>query len=209
MGIDRPHDDADDADDADRKQQPDIPSGESPGREPRFETRSRGDYSDALRGALQSEDRDSWLPATKRPEWQEALTRGEVDKVGPGIVDERASTFSPEERRIADLLAGEGAAVVAVHDGYGKEGRKPDALVEGTPTEFKSLNPGASNTTVKGRLNDAKGQARDAVIDARDSGLSREEAEHGMERFLGSKYGHRIDAIRIVGDDYDIDWKRE
>jgi hypothetical protein len=206
MGIDRPHGDADDSD---RKQQPDIHPGESPGMERRSETGSRGDYSDALRSALLGGDRDTRLPATKRPEWQEPLARGEVDKAGPGIVDERASTFSPQERRIADLLAGEGAAVVAVHDGYGKEGRKPDALVDDTPTEFKSLDPGASNTTVKGRLNDAKGQARDAVIDARDSGLSREEAEHGMERFLGSKYGHRIDAIRIVGDDYDIDWKRE
>jgi hypothetical protein len=206
MGIDRPHGAADDAD---RKQQPDIRPGDSPGIEPRFETRYRGAYFDALRGALRGEDRDTRLPATKRPEWQEPMARGEVDRVGQGIVDQRASTFSPEERRIADLLAGEGAAVVAIHDGYGKEGRKPDALVDDTPTEFKSLESGASNTTVKGRLNDAKGQARDAVIDARDSGLSREEAEHGMDRFLGSKYGHRLDAIRIVGDDYSIDWKRE
>jgi len=68
MGIDRPHGTADDAD---RKQQPDIRPGDSPGIEPRFETRYRGAYFDALRGALRGEDRDTRLPATKRPEWQE------------------------------------------------------------------------------------------------------------------------------------------
>jgi uncharacterized protein (DUF1684 family) len=129
--------------------------------------------------------------------------------VGSGIVDERASRFSPQERRIADYLAKEGAAVVAVHDGYGRDGRKPDSLVDDTETEFKSLDPGAGNTRVKAQLNDAKGQARDALLDARNSGLRREEAELGMERFLGSKYGHRLDAIRIIGDDYDINWKRD
>jgi hypothetical protein len=206
MGIDRPHGDADDTN---GEQRPEHRPPEQPGRPPRSETSGRGDYSAELRDALLSEDRDSRPPAAERPEWQEPLARGEVDKVGSGIVDERASRFLPAERRIADHLAGEGAAVVAVHDGYGREGRKPDALVDGTKTEFKSLDPGASNTTVKAALNAAKGQAADAVIDARDSGLSREEAERGMERFLGSKYGHRLDAIRIIGDDYDIDWKRE
>lgn len=44
--------------------------------------------------------------ATRRPEWQEALARGTVERVGPGLVDERASQFSPRERRVADLLAG-------------------------------------------------------------------------------------------------------
>jgi Contact-dependent growth inhibition CdiA C-terminal domain len=117
--------------------------------------------------------------------------------------------FSRPERRIADYVANEGAAVVAIHDGYGRDGRKPDALVDDTKTEFKSLDPGAGNNRVKALLNDAKGQAKDALLDARNSGLSREEAELGIERFLGSKYGHRLDAIRIIGDDYDINWKRD
>src|SRR5262245_6451827 len=100
---------------------------------------------------------EPWLPPAARPEWQEPLARGEVDRVAPGIVDERASRFQPQERRIADYLANEGHAVVAIHDGYGRQGRKPDAAVDGVWTEFKSLDPGASNTTVKGALSSAEG----------------------------------------------------
>lgn len=146
--------------------------------------------------------------ATRRAEWQEALARGTVDRVGSGLVDERASQFSPRERRVADLLAGEGRAVVAVHDGYGKQGRLPDAAVDGVWTEFKSLDPGASDKTVKAALTSAKGQARQAVVDGRDSGLSRDEADRGVRRFLGTPYAYQLEAIRIVGDDYDLNWKR-
>jgi hypothetical protein len=146
--------------------------------------------------------------ATRRPEWQEALAQGTVERVGPGLVDERASVFSPRERRVADLLAGEGRAVVAVHDGYGKQGRRPDAAVDGVWTEFKSLDPGASDKTVKAALTSAKGQARQAVVDGRDSGLSRDQADRGMQRFLGTPYAYQLEAIRIVGDDYDLNWKR-
>jgi hypothetical protein len=205
MGIDRPHGDADDPN---REQRPEFRPPEQHGPPPRAETRTRGDYSDELRSALQIMDRDGRPPAAERPEWQEPLARGEVDKVGSGLVDERASRFSPAERRVADLLAGEGAAVIAVHDGYGREGRKPDALVDDTKTEFKSLDPGAGNTTVKAALTDAKGQAADAVVDARGSGLGRDEAELGMRRFLGTPHGDRLDTIRIVGDDYDIKWRK-
>jgi hypothetical protein len=203
MGIDSPHDGTDASD-----KKPDQRTERDLGRSERSETSSRADYFDELRKARQSDDRDV-RPASERPEWQEPLARGEVDQVGSGIVDERASRFSRPERRIADYLANEGAAVVAIHDGYGRDGRKPDALVDDTETEFKSLDPGAGNNRVKALLNDAKGQAKDALLDARNSGLSREEAELGMERFLGSKYGHRLDAIRIIGDDYDINWKRD
>jgi hypothetical protein len=203
MGIDSPHDGADASD-----KKPDQRTERDLGGSERAETGSRADYFDELRKARQSDDRDV-RPASERPEWQEPLARGEVDQVGSGIVDERASRFSRPERRIADYVANEGAAVVAIHDGYGRDGRKPDALVDDTKTEFKSLDPGAGNNRVKALLNDAKGQAKDALLDARNSGLSREEAELGMERFLGSKYGHRLDAIRIIGDDYDINWKRD
>jgi hypothetical protein len=147
-------------------------------------------------------------PATRRPEWREPLAQRTVERVGSGVVDERASQFSPRERRIADLLAGEGRAVVAVHDGYGRQGRRPDAAVDGVWTDFKSLDPGAGDTTVKAALTSAKGQARHAVVDGRGSGLTRDEADRGMRRFPGTPYGQQLEAIRVIGDDYDLDWKR-
>jgi hypothetical protein len=206
MGVDS-HDSFD-ADDNDLGRHPERHSGEPQDRPihrpQRRETRSREEYAAKLHDAVRRQTRDYPLsaivksPAAERPEWQSALARGDVDRVGLGIVDERARKFLPKERRIADLLADTGAAVVAVHDGYGAEGRKPDALVDNTYTEFKSLDSGASNKTVKSALKDAKGQAAQAVIDARDSGLSEEEAGRGMRRFLGTPYGHRLDAIRII-----------
>jgi hypothetical protein len=210
MVVDSPYGGSDSGD-KHRDQPPEHDSGELHGRPVKFEMRSRAEFASVSRIAIQRQALDGRrpdAPATERPEWQAALARGEVDRVGLGIVDERARAFLPKERRIASLLAEAGAAVIAVHDGYGAEGRKPDALVDDIYTEFKSLDPGASNKTVRSALKDAKGQAAHAVIDARDSGLSHDEAERGMRRFLGTPYGYRLDAIRIIGDDYDIDWRQ-
>jgi hypothetical protein len=151
---------------------------------------------------------DRRLPTAESPQRREPPVLGELERAGRGVVDERAGRFQPRERWLADYLASEGCSVVAIHDGYGREGRKPDAEVDGVPTEFKSLDPGASDRTVKAALTSAKGQARVAVIDGRESGLERAEAELGMRRFLGTPYADRLDAIRIVGDDYDLKWKR-
>ena len=213
MGIDSPYGSADSGDTR-RDHPPERHPGELHDHSVRFETSSREEHAAEVRLATQRQARDARQadvpvpPAAERPEWQAALAKGEVDRVGLGIIDERARVFLPKERRLASLLAETGAAVVAVHDGYGAQGRKPDAVVDGTYTEFKSLDPGASNKTVRSALKDAKGQAEHAVIDARDSGLSHDEAERGMRRFLGTPYGHRLDAIRIVGDDFDIDWRQ-
>jgi Contact-dependent growth inhibition CdiA C-terminal domain len=49
---------------------------------------------------------------------------------------------------------------------YAVYGRTPDARVNDMPVEFKSLDPGASDRTVKAALNSAKRQAHHAVIDA-------------------------------------------
>ncbi|MBV9206311.1 MAG: hypothetical protein JO037_13150 [Actinobacteria bacterium] len=147
-------------------------------------------------------------PAAERVEWEAPLRRGEVDRCGLGVIDERAKKFSPAEHRIAEYLAVKGPAVVSVSEGFGACGRTADARVEGTPVEFKSLDPGAGDQTVKAALNSAKGQARYAVIDARDSGLTEDDAHRGIRRFSGTPYGDRLDAVLIIGDNYTIDWKR-
>lgn len=178
------------------------------------ETRSRQEYRDDLFSARWSElDRFRlWTteqPATERSEWQTPLKESAVDRVGLGVVDERAKRFSPAERRIAEHLAENGLAVVSVSEGFGVRGRTPDARVDDVAVEFKSLDPGASDRTVKAALNSAKGQARHAVIDARGSGLTEDEAHRGIRRFGGTPHGDRLDAVLIVGDDYIIDWKRD
>jgi hypothetical protein len=178
------------------------------------ETRSRQEYRDDLLLASRSEFRreQPWTaaqPAIERSEWRTALDEGTVDRVGLGVVDERAKKFSRAERRIAEHLAADGLAVVSISEGFGIRGRTPDAYADDVPVEFKSLDPGASDRTVKAALNSAKGQARHAVIDARGSGLDEDQAHSGIRRFSGTPYGNRLDAVLIIGDDYTLDWKRD
>jgi hypothetical protein len=201
---------------------PDRPPEDRPAREPNDhraakqdlgETRTRQDYYDALTSGRGYEVASfaslmAERPATERPEWEIPLSRGEVDCCGLGVIDERAKKFSPAERRIAEHLAGQGPAVVSESEGYGIYGRTADARVNGVSVEFKSLDPGESDRTVKAALNSAKGQARHAVIDARDSGLTEDQAHRGIWRFSGTPQGNRLDAVLIVGDYYYIDWKR-
>jgi hypothetical protein len=151
---------------------------------------------------------DRRLPTAGPPERREPLATAELERVGRGVVDERASRFQPRERKLADFLASEGRTVVAIHDGHGRDGRKPDAAVDAVWTEFKSLDPGATDRTVKAALTSAKGQARHAIIDGRESGLDHAAADQGMRRFIGTPYANRLDTIRIVGDDFDLNWKR-
>ena len=214
MSTDGPSDRPDE--DADR------PPEDRPAREPadsrvpepaKAETRSRQEYFEAINSAS-SQDVISFgammatRPATERVEWEAPLRRGEVDRCGLGVIDERAKEFSPPERRIAEYLAVRGPAVVSVSEGFGVYGRTADARVDGIPVEFKSLDPGAGDQTVKAALNSAKGQARYAVIDARDCGLTEDDAHRGIRRFSGTPYGDRLDAVLIIGDNYIIDWKR-
>jgi hypothetical protein len=208
---------------------PDASDGDPDGRTERDHANRRGDCNwprDLPEARTRQECRDDlfkacsfgldrvrpWAterPATERSEWQIPLKENAVDRVGLGVVDERAKRFSPAERRIAEHLAANGLAVVSVSEGFGVHGRTPDARVDDVAVEFKSMDPGASDRTVKAALNSAKGQARHAVIDARGSGLTEDEAHRGIRRFGGTPHGDRLDAVLIVGDDYIIDWKRD
>ncbi|MFI6862356.1 hypothetical protein ACIBKZ_21105 [Streptomyces sp. NPDC050421] len=121
-----------------------------------------------------------------------------------GSIDETEKTFDPREREVAELLKSEGkhvrAQVESTEDGV----RRADAFVDGVETEFKSLEPGASSSTVKNQLNKAKGQARHAIIDARGSGLSEEAAREGVGKFFRNNPPGRMDGIRVVGDNFNL-----
>ncbi|MGY5311641.1 WXG100-like domain-containing protein [Nocardia gipuzkoensis] len=146
---------------------------------------------------------NEWLEKAKT-----ALWRGGKPKPGPlkrGVIDESEKVFNGREKRIADLLADEGKEVKAIKESDVKGQRTYDATVDGVPTEFKSLDPGAGNSAVKNALNSAKGQADHAVIDSRASGLTREEAQRGLSRFLGANPS-RMKSVRIVGDSWEINW---
>jgi hypothetical protein len=112
--------------------------------------------------------------------------------------------FSAQEAAIADHLRALGRQVVAnPFEGVGI-GRQADAFVDGVLTEFKTLAPGASSSTVRNVIRMSKaggGQARSWVLDASGSGLSAEEAVRGINRAFGAS-PEAIDRIEIIGADY-------
>lgn len=158
-----------------------------------------------MRLRLEAIERGDYIPAAYRPEWQRSPEE-QVEAFDWGIIDERARRFSRAERRCAELLAGEGSAVVAMAESTLYKVRSPDAEVDGAHVEFKSLRPGAVDRTVAGRLNAGKGQADAVLIDARGSGLDERQATHGIALFSSYRYAHRLKTCRIVGDEFDTGW---
>ncbi len=138
-------------------------------------------------------------------------------------VDERARRFSSAERRVVEFLAAEGRHIVAVavpgfqetvpgfqETGSPKEtGRRPatsrpDALVDGEPTDFAVLGPGDTSLAVTMALSRAARHAECAVVDARGSGLSQAAAEAGVRRFCAVPHSRGLRGWRVIGDGYDM-----
>jgi len=129
-----------------------------------------------------------------------------------GIIDETEKQFSPDERAIADYLAVRGSHIKALAETG--VGRQADALVDGAATEFKSLYPDADSNTIRQTVNDSLrrgGQARNMIIDARQSKLTPTEAETSLRRIRGiletgiqQKRQGQLDRLRIIGNGFDV-----
>jgi hypothetical protein len=124
-----------------------------------------------------------------------------------GSIDESARIFSSRERPLAELLAAEGRNVKARREPSPQTRgvRNADAEVDGVVTEFKKPDPGATENTVVGRVQESlrrQGQARYIIIDARGSGLTSADASLAYRRLLGVGRG-RLDSLRVVGDGFD------
>ncbi|GHO49882.1 hypothetical protein [Ktedonospora formicarum] len=122
-------------------------------------------------------------------------------------IDETQKSFSAREKRLAYLLSAEGHKVVAVPESNESNVRTPDALVDGVPTEFKSLEPGATSNSVKDAITASikgGGQARNIIVDARGSGLTLDEAQRAFNRLRHPTITRgRVDSIRIIGNGFD------
>jgi hypothetical protein len=151
--------------------------------------------------------------ATKaRAAWQaRSRSSGATGALVEGASSEEAIASGPrqfleEESSLARYLTREGRRVEPLPEDHSMGVRQPDALVDSIPTEFKSVRPGASSSTIRNAVNDSikgGGQARNIIIDARGSGLTLAEAQRGLLRARGIAKG-KLDSIRIIGDDFDI-----
>lgn len=134
----------------------------------------------------------------------------------PGVVDPQCD-FSDEELRVAEYLHKVDGVEVErrVTENRFKQ-KSHDSFVIVDPrgervrhrVEFKSPELGADSATVRNEVNKGKKQARYVLIDGRGTGLTLDDAERGSRRAWGA-YGDKLDAIRIIGDGFDVRWPPE
>jgi hypothetical protein len=151
----------------------------------------------------QFDRRAPWDAPPDRPGISEDPGESGPEHYGDGVIDERVRAFPPRERATAEALAAAGATVIALPEDPGLRQRQPDALVDGRVSEFKGIEPGGSDASIKNQLDAARGQAPNVVVDARGSGVDEDAAALGMRRFLGNPWGRdHFASILIIGDGY-------
>jgi hypothetical protein len=120
--------------------------------------------------------------------------------------------FSPDEYAIAQRLAQSGP--VDIEPIPRGPDRTADALVDGEPTEFKTVYADPpSNRTIKQQLSGSGAgitQGGNIIIDARNTTLTRGQAIKGIAAYLNAAPENlaKVSRIRIWGADFDLDWRR-
>jgi hypothetical protein len=124
-------------------------------------------------------------------------------------------SFDANEQRIVDYLTALGRRVEKNPlENVADQGRQGDALIDGVKHEFKTMAPGGGPNTIKnqvsksiknGALKTGEGQARNIIIDARNAGLTKEQAIEGLSIVSRPAiHRRRLDNVTIIGADYFI-----
>ncbi len=123
-----------------------------------------------------------------------------------GTIDESERAFSEDERALAIYLVERGCHVKALPETG--DGRHPDALVDGVPTEFKRLAASPTSKTILNCVQQALrggGQARHIILDVRGTALDELEIERAFRRISGVQYIEgKLDVLRVVGNSFDV-----
>jgi hypothetical protein len=128
-------------------------------------------------------------------------------------LDERSRRLSHEELGVALQLRLEGHDVRSVPETGA--GRTSDLEVCGVLVEVKSwLRLGAGRDraptprSVVNKLLKADGQAATVVLNGRGSGLTADVARAGMVEHAARVGNGQVQAVRVLGDDFDLSWTR-
>ncbi|MFJ8100448.1 hypothetical protein [Lysinibacillus sp. NPDC096212] len=114
----------------------------------------------------------------------EEKAREDIDK--PGKFIGNLNELTPDERKVVNELVAEGKIVEQIPRSTVPGEKTPDFKVDGVLTELKTLKNPNVNTGV-GRIKDAfKQNAEAVIIDAREAGLTREQAQEILTRAKGT-----------------------
>lgn len=129
----------------------------------------------------------------------------------PGKILDAEKFDGPSEVKIAEYLAADGNEVRGLpqkHKQVGHTRPRPDAAVNGVAVEFKTVSVERTEAffdavrRAAGR-SDGFRQAAFVVVDVRGTGLSKEDVAEALRRGR-DRLLNRIDAVRILGDGYDV-----
>lgn len=99
------------------------------------------------------------------------------------------------------------------HEGQPGAGRQGDRFVDGVKTEYKHPRPKPDgrppdSITIKNNVTKSirkGGQARDIIIDARGTGLTKAEAERSIRRAMHPDVSRgKVDNLRVIGDGFSV-----
>lgn len=115
---------------------------------------------------------------------EEKAREGEDTKAGKFIGN--LNELTPDERKVVNELVAEGKIVEQIPRSTIPGEKTPDFKVDGVLTELKTLKNPNVNTGV-GRIKDAfKQNAEEVIIDARESGLTKAQAQEILNRAKGT-----------------------
>lgn len=122
--------------------------------------------------------------------------------IGPGDGGRDDEGFNAAEQKIAEKLTAEGHHVEHVYNDPSIA--SPDALVDGVPTEFMTLQPTSGPVALRRAIETAAGQASQIVVDTTGTSITEDEVVAVIRRVFGGHYGDRISSVRVFGDDFDL-----
>jgi hypothetical protein len=125
-----------------------------------------------------------------------------------GSFSEKERRLSWEELTVARILTSEGHQVRAQKERPGS-GKTADFDVCGIKTEVKTLDPGASSSTLCNAIKKGREQGEEVIVNATNSGLPRHWAERGVDRFASKADFGLLQGVRVLGAGFNLTYSRD
>jgi Contact-dependent growth inhibition CdiA C-terminal domain len=125
------------------------------------------------------------------------------DDVHPANNPTPRGGFDSDETAIASYVQSNGHVVMPIYADHSTSTRTPDALVDGQPVEFKTLQPTSSASAIKNTLNDTErrgGQAPEVIFDSRTTNppITAATAAATLQKYFAGPQPHAKGVVQRV-----------